>query len=124
MGQLNGQDDDNDHPCVWRSFFVIGARHEATPRWRLRAAGGPWMRSGVGGCPPGTLPGSNARARLCATPCAGPLAMLAAMRWASPGPLTCSAAMSPAHRQHRQAPGAVAANLAFKPKAITATLAA
>jgi hypothetical protein len=27
MGQLNGQDDDNDHPCVWRSFFVIGARH-------------------------------------------------------------------------------------------------
>ena len=52
MGQLNGQDDDNDHPCVWRSFFVIGARHEATPRWRLRAAGGPWMRSGVGGCPP------------------------------------------------------------------------
>ena len=51
MGQLNGQDDDNDHPCVWRSFFVIGARHEATPRWRLRAAGGPWMRSGVGAVP-------------------------------------------------------------------------
>ena len=32
------------------------------------------------GLSPGTLPGLNARARLCAIPCAGPLAMLAAMR--------------------------------------------
>ena len=32
------------------------------------------------GCIPGSPEGLNARARLCAIPCAGPLAMLAAMR--------------------------------------------